>query len=164
MAPRPSSGKRPERTSGFAACATKGTAARGIPSATGVSHSHGDVVGFIDADNKTEIGALDQVLEELENPVSTGFWGTVPCPAPTSRMLGGRTASGARNCFGTCSEPAWGFPDFPTHSAVSSFSDGWLPRGSVPAAIGGRLHVRRRDPAAGGPVRVQPRADSDNLA
>ena len=54
---------------------------KGYSIRNGVSHSHGGVVGFIDADNKTEIGALDQVLEELENPGVDG-------------VLGDRTLSG----------------------------------------------------------------------
>ena len=46
----------------------------------GVLHSRGDAVGFIDADNKTEISALDQVMEQLRNPGVDGVLGDRTLP------------------------------------------------------------------------------------
>ena len=48
---------------------------KGYSIRNGLSHSHGDVVGFIDADNKTEIGALDQVLKQFCNSGVDGVLG-----------------------------------------------------------------------------------------
>ena len=64
---------------------------KGYSIRNGVSHSHGDVVGFIDADNKTEISALDQVLKELGNPGVDGVLG--------DRTLAGTDIAKARRAY-----------------------------------------------------------------
>ncbi len=46
----------------------------------GVLHSRGAAVGFIDADNKTEISALDQAMEQLGNPGVDGVLGDRTLP------------------------------------------------------------------------------------
>lgn len=46
----------------------------------GMSHSRGTAAGFIDADNKTEISALDQVMEQLGAPGVDGVLGDRTLP------------------------------------------------------------------------------------
>ena len=53
---------------------------KGYSIRNGVLHSHGRVVGFIDADNKTEIRALDQVMEQLCDPGVDGVLGDRTLP------------------------------------------------------------------------------------